>query len=210
MYEFFVSLWERLPDRVLVERIEKGDFAGVLSGFGGLKEKGFRAGLNAISAYGATIRERVVEDVLEELSVDRTRIRNGTGHADLKPPYEGLYKRKRGGDSVLEVRRFYRKAGLIPDEAIPEPADYLTVELDFMRQLCFREEALWRNGGDVRRVIALEGEFLSKHLGVWVDSFCKAVIEHGSTGFFRGIALLLDAFSRVEKKWLQYLAREQG
>ena len=141
VYELFVSVWERLPDRILLDRIKNGDFPGLLSGFGGLRDKGFRRGLDAISAYGSTIRKRAAKEVLEEPlgRPDEDTQRNGPSRREtsLRGP---LHEHKEvRGNSVLEVQRFYRKAGLVPDEAVPEPADYLCVELDFMRQLCLRE-----------------------------------------------------------------------
>ena len=63
----------------------------------------------------------------------------------MNPPYESLYKKGAGfGDSVLGLKRFYRRVGLLPDETVSDSADYLCVELDFMRQLCLREESLRR------------------------------------------------------------------
>ncbi len=158
------------------------------------------------------IRERPDEDVLTELAVDRTRILRGTGHAHMKPPYEGLYRKgARFGDSVLGLRRFYRKAGLVPDETVSNSADYLCVELDFMRQLCRREEALRLREGEVEqsiaktiaKTIALEKEFLRMHLGNWVGEFCSAVEKYASTDFYRGFALILDVYIRMDRKWLE-------
>ena len=154
------------------------------------------------SSYSDEIGRRQEAELLTELSVDRTKILRGTGHPDLKPPYEGLYAREKGmGDSVLEVRRFYRKAGLLPDEAVPEPADFLCVELDFMRQLCLREQEEWSSGGAAAETIALQREFLAEHLGRWVGDFCRALQAHGITGFYRGIGLILGAFVRTELEW---------
>ena len=160
-----------------------------------------------------TIRERPDEDVLKELAVDRTRILRGTGHADMKPPYEGLYRKDaRFEDSVLGLMKFYRKAGLVPDETVTDAADYLCVELDFMKQLCLREQTLRLREGDIRETIAqtlvLEEEFLRVHLGDWIGEFCSAVEKHASTDFYRGFALILDAHIRMDRKWLGSLIKQ--
>jgi TorA maturation chaperone TorD len=157
------------------------------------------------------MRERPEEDILTELAVDRTTILRGTGHADMKPAYEGLYRKgARFEDSVLGVRRFYRKAGLVPDETVGESADYLCVELDFMKQLCLREEVLRLREGEVEEAIAktiartieLQEQFLRVHLGNWAGEFCGAVEKYASTDFYRGFALILDAYIRMDRKWL--------
>ena len=104
------------------------------------------------------------------------------------------------------MRRFYRKAGLVPDETVTEAADYLCVELDFMKQLCLRERTLYLREGEPEQLIAqsigLEEEFLRMHLGAWIGAFCSAVVKHASTDFYRGFALILDAYIRVEKAYV--------
>jgi len=211
-YDLLIAGFEHLPSRDLLLKIKNGELQHFLMGWRELGDNGFRSGLDMISSYQTAARERAEDEILAELSVDRTGILRGTGHAYMKPPYEGLY-RKRGalGDSVLEVNRFYRRAGLLPDEAVLEPADYLCVELDFMKQLCLREERLQRQEKDekaIAQTITLQEEFLRLHLGQWVGEFCSAVKNHASTDFYRGLALILDAYIRLETKWLRSLVRQ--
>jgi putative dimethyl sulfoxide reductase chaperone len=202
-YGLLGAVFGRIPDTELIVRIRAGEFERMLEGCAQLAHEGFRSGLGLIVSYTAGIQGRPDQEVLTELSVDRTGILRGTGHPDLKPPYEGLYTKKTGmGDSVLEVRRFYRKEGLLPDESVPEPADFLCVELDFMRQLCMREHAERSKGTAVAATIAAEREFLERHLGHWVGDFCKVVKARALTGFYKGMGLVLNAFVRTEMEWL--------
>jgi TorA maturation chaperone TorD len=216
-YNLLVAVFESLPDRALLAKIRDGEFERLLTRYRGLGEQGIQAGLDRISTFRIAIRERPEEEVLTELAVDRTRILRGTGHTDMKPPYEGLYKKGvRFEDSVLGLRRFYRKAGLVPDETVSDSADYLSVELDFMRQLCRREESLHLREGEagepvtktIVRTIALQEEFLRLHLGSWVKEFCSAVGKHASTDFYRGVARILDAYIRMDRQWLESLIRQ--
>ena len=216
-YDLLVKIFELLPGQDLLAKIRDGEFERLLASHRELGEKGIRAGLDRISSYQLTARERPDEDVLTELAVDRTKILRGTGHPDMKPPYEGLYRKgARFEDSVQGLRRFYRKAGIVPDETVSDSADYLCVELDFMRQLCLREEALRLGEEEVEettattiaKTIELEEEFLRKHLGNWVGEFCSAVEEHASTDFYRGFALILDAYIRMDRKWLTSLVAQ--
>lgn len=202
LYGLLGAVFGRIPDLDLIGRIRAREFECMFERCAELADEGFRSGLRLLSSYSDEIGRRQEAELLTELSVDRTKILRGTGHPDLKPPYEGLYAREKGmGDSVLEVRRFYRKAGLLPDEAVPEPADFLCVELDFMRQLCLREQEEWSSGGAAAETIALQREFLAEHLGRWVGDFCRALQAHGITGFYRGIGLILGAFIRTELEW---------
>ncbi len=207
-YDLLVGVFDLLPGPDLLGKIKSGEKQHVLASCRESGVEGFRSGLDLISFYQSAIRERPDEEVLTELSVDRTRILRGTGPADMLPPYEALYKKRdRFGDSALEVKRFYRRAGLLPDETVRESADYLCVELDFMRQLCLREEAPGLSEGEARQTVALEEEFLRVHLGNWVEDFCSAVEKHALTDFYRGFGLILGAYIRTDKKWLMYLAR---
>ena len=203
-YHLLVAVFDHLPGGELLGKIRSGELGRFLLSGSELKDKGFRVGLRLMISYESAIRAKPDDEVLTELSVDRTQILRGTGHADMKPPYEGLYiKRERFVDSVLDVKRFYRRAGLLPDEAVSEAADYLCVELDFMKQLCLQEEAQSLNGGaETRETAALAEEFVRVHLGAWVADFCRAVEKYARTDFYRAFGLILDAFIRTEREWL--------
>jgi len=202
-YDVLVAVFRHLPDRDLLMRIERGDFQDFFARCCELENGTLNSGVALLNSYQGSIRGRPEGEVLTELSVDRTKIFRGTGHEDLKPPYEGLYTRKQSmGDSVLEARRSYRKAGLMPDETVHESPDYLCVELDFMKQLCLREQDQWRHDGGVKETITQEEEFLREHLGTWVGDFCRAVAKHGLTDFYKGFSLILDAFVSMDREWL--------
>jgi TorA maturation chaperone TorD len=209
LYDLLVAVFRHLPDRALLSRIGRGEFQGYLARCCELENGRFNAGLDLLTSYQSRIRGRPDEEVLTELSVDRTKILRGTGHPDLRPPYEGLYRsRKSMGDSVLEIRRFYRKAGLLPDETMGESPDYLCVELDFMKQLCLREQDRWLHDTDLRETVTQEKEFLTEHLGHWVGDFARAVERHALTDFYRGFSLILDAFVAMDKEWLEEFSRK--
>jgi TorA maturation chaperone TorD len=209
LYELLVTVFRRLPDHDLLEKIGKGDFQHLLVRFSELDNDRLNSGVRLLTAYRSSLQGRAEEEVLTELSVDRTRILRGTGHPDLKPPYEGLYRRRKEmGDSLLEIIRFYRAAGLLPENTNQESADYLLVELDFMKQLCLRERKTWLNNGGLKETITHEETFLKEHLGRWAGDFCLAVEKHGATDFYKGFSLILDGFLMMEKEWLARISRQ--
>jgi TorA maturation chaperone TorD len=203
IYDLLVAVFRHLPDRDLLMRIERGDFQKFFARCCELENGRLNSGVDLLNSYQSGIRGRAEGEVLTELSVDRTKLLRGTGHEDLKPPYEALYVGKKSmGDSVLAVRRSYRKAGLLPDETVHESPDYLCVELDFMKQLCLREQTQWLHDGRIKETIRQEEEFLREHLGNWVGDFCRAAAKHGLTDFYKGLSLILDAFVGMDKEWL--------
>lgn len=208
-YELLVAVFRRLPDSDLLVKIGRGEFQNLLVRCCELENDRLNSGVQLLTSYRSAVQDRVEEEVLMELSVDRTRILRGTGHPDLKPPYEGLYRRTTGmGESVLEIRNFYRLAGLLPDETNQEAADYLLVELDFMKQLCLREQEQWLNEAGLKETISQEERFLVDHLGHWVGDFCSAVQKHALTDFYRGFSLILDGFVALDREWVTQLSRQ--
>jgi TorA maturation chaperone TorD len=203
IYDLLLGIFSHLPDQQLLGKIRGDDLKNVLNTLSELNSARCRSGLDLIHSYQAAIKSTPDDEVLTELSVDRTKILRGTGHSSLKPPYEGLYKEGRDvGQSLLEVKRCYREAGMLPDETVHEPPDYICVELDFMKQLCLKEQAQWRSEGDVLKVIGTEETFLTEHLGSWVGEFCQQVERHALTDFYRGFALILEAVVLTDMQYL--------
>lgn len=206
VYDLLVGVFGHLPDEAFLTRIEGEGLQSFLDSCSAIGGRGFKPGVEHIHRYRSGMSGRPRHEILEELSVDRTGILRGTGHKDLSPPYEGLYKsRKNSGDILLEIKRSYRKAGLMPDDSIRESPDFLCLELDFMKQLCLRERDEWLSQKETRESVAHQEAFLREHLGSWVGQFCREAAKHARTDFFRGFALILDAFIAKEMSFLRDL-----
>jgi len=206
IYDLLLGIFSYLPDQQLLSKIRGDDLKNALNALSQLNSARCGSGLDLIDSYQSSIKFRPDDEVLIELSVDRTKILRGTGHPDLKPPYEGLYKAGRDvGQSLLEVKRFYRESGMLPDETVHEPPDYICVELDFMKQTCLKEQDLWNSEGDVLKVIAIEEAFLTEHLGSWVGEFCQQVERHALTDFYRGFAVIMEAVVLTDMQYMRRL-----
>ena len=146
--------------------------------------------------------------VMAKTLVDRTKILRGTGHKELKPPHEGCYKEDCDiGSAAIKVRSFYRSAGMLPDESIPESPDYLCVELDFMKNLCHKEKEQWLSGEDASETLELEMCFLTEHLGCWMGDFCSVTKKHALTDFYRGFCTILDEVIEMDLEYLKALPK---
>jgi len=197
MYTLIVGLFNQLPDEDLLKKIETREFENLFREF---------SGVAYIKAYRLRMEKNPPETILTELSVDRTRILRGTGPADLKPPHEGCYKWDCDlGSAAIQVKCFYRKAGLLPVATVCESPDYLCVQLDFMRQLCQQEHNLRSSSPDVTEIIACQEAFLKKHLGSWVGDYCEQVQKHALTDLYRGVASILNDFITRDMKYLKNL-----
>ena len=203
VYELLVGVFGCLPDEAFLMRIGGEGVQSFLDSCSTIEGKGFKPGVEHIHHYLSLIKGRPRHEVLEELSVDRTGMLRGTGHRDLRPPYEGLYTpKKNAGDILLEIKRSYRRAGLMPDDSINESPDFLCLELDFMKQLCLRERDEWLSQKETRETVSHQEAFLREHLGSWVGQFCGESAKHARTDFFRGFSLILQAFISKETSYL--------
>ena len=101
------------------------------------------------------------------------------------------------------MKSFYRAAGLLPDENVHESLDFLFIELDFMKNLCLREQEQWSSDVDATETVTTEGTFLREHLGSWVGEFCSVAGEYALTDLYRGLVEILNAVIDLEMKYLQ-------
>ncbi len=110
-------------------------------------------GLNSIKEYISALRGRPLDEALSELGVEHTRIFRGRKREyGPPPPYESVYmdNGRVMGETTVRIKAEYAKAGLaIPGNHKGEMADYIGLEMDFMRHLCSAEADAWL-GNDAR------------------------------------------------------------
>ena len=159
---------------------------------------------NALRCYVEEVEGKNDEEVLRELSVDRTQLLRGVVDGGALPPYESLYTSAKAEDSCLSVAEAYRRAGLGVDESTHEPPEYIGCELGFMLALCEREAEARARGDDelVADCIAAQKSFLAGHLGRWAGKYANAMAINARTGFYRGMGLLLGKFMEEESTLL--------
>lgn len=197
MYALMVRIINRLPDENLLNEIKSREFENLFEQF---------SGVPYLKTYRYRVENNPAEAILDELSVDRTRILRGTGPAELKPPHEGCYKLDGDlGSAAIQVKRFYRSAGIVPHETVCESPDYLCVQLDFIKQLCQQEHHLRSANQNVDETIKCQDEFLKKHLGCWVINYCEQVQKHALTDFYRGMTMILKDFIKKDMEYLNVM-----
>jgi TorA maturation chaperone TorD len=210
-YGFFQTYFISIPDIDLVREIATEKFVHFLDACCGTGNINFKRGCACIKTYCSDIESRNPDDVLNELSVDRTRLLRGTYDKKLKPPYESLYiPCFSAGDVITSLTVDYRKAGILPDEDTGEMPDYIGIELDFMCQLCIREMNKWLNDGNTVDILNLELDFLVNHSGRWLPDYCSQAGSEAATDFYRGVLIFLDAFIDTEIKYLEEIKRTGG
>lgn len=101
----------------------------------------------------------------------------------------------------------YRRLGLEPGG--PEPADHLSVELEYLAALVSREAAAWEAGAEgVVEIRAQERRFLQTHPGRWVPELVACIRQHHPEGVYAAAAEALESFVQHEADLTAVLLRD--
>ena len=166
-----------LPDAGLVKRLNNLDAS--------------RGGLYAdIVKYCPKISD------IDSLIIDYTKLFVGP-YGLLAPPYGSMYLEDNGrvmGDSTMEARNRYAEEGL--DICLKEAPDHITIELEFMYFLIFKEIEATNNNdlNNTSRYQEKQSAFLENHLGAWVPDFAGKVEANAQTEFYKNIAQVTKSF----------------
>lgn len=114
-----------------------------------------------------------------------------------------LYEVEYGNSAIFQeshklgdLAGFYRAFGLQLSKEHSERADHITVELEFLCFLCFKEAYACSRGEMDRAEACREAQrtFLKEHLGRWAFAFAKRTAKSAGRGFYSDAAISLEAF----------------
>ena len=104
---------------------------------------------------------------------------------------------------MTDLTAFFRAFGL--ELAEKERIDHISVELEFMHALTFKEAyAQVHHGPEKARLCRVaQRKFLQDHLARWAPMFAKLLKEKAGGGYFAGVASLTEAFISEEVAMLR-------
>ena len=149
-------------------------------------------GFAMLDEWVADNRDREVDAVQRELEREYTRLFVGPRPPVL--PHETYYREDADflGEGVADVEESYAAVGWEPAEEYPEEADFIAVELAFLRHLVERQ----RGGEEV--AFGYERVFLDEHLLPWVDPFLAELREEADPGLFLAAGLVFRGLLSFE------------
>ncbi len=118
--------------------------------------------------------------------------------------YGGHYARDRLR-TMEELVRFYNFFGLRLSPGLMP--DHITVELEFMHYLAFKEVDAAGSGGDVESYLQAQKDFLDRHLGSWLPQLQAALGAQRPLPFYRALVRLATRFVECDRR---YLGRPEG
>lgn len=163
----------------------------------------------ASEAAGPVSRMAAYADGLQdfsELRIEFSRLFVGP-YGRLAPPYGSAYLddgTTMMGDSTMDAADRYREAGLVMADTFTEAPDHIVAELEFLCFLVGKEiDALGAETDDVPQAFLLrQKEFLTRHLGAWIEPFSEKIALHATSLFYQNLAM---ATRIIVKEDIDYL-----
>jgi len=170
--------------------------AGLNAALAGLGGETARQKLDSLLKHLAAIEQWVSTEcahwTLSDLQAEHRRVFSNVITLDC-PPYETLF----GNDHVFgqahmmaDIAGFYKAFGLELSRDIHERLDHLSVELEFMHFLAYKESYARCHDGPEKTQIVVDAQkkFVKEHIGRWVPLFSRMLMKKADTGFFRYMA----------------------
>lgn len=123
------------------------------------------------------------------------------------PPYETLF----GNDHVFaqahvmgDIAGFYKAFGVELSKDIHERMDHLSVELEFMHFVAYKESYARCHDGVEKTQIVVDAQkkFVKEHVGRWVPMFAKMLVRKADYGLYRYMADLTADWMDFEVSYL--------
>ncbi len=109
------------------------------------------------------------------------------------PPYETQYEFPhvfQQTQALADIAGFYRAFGLQISYSAGERLDHITVELEFMGFLAYKQAYAMAHHGQEQVQICLDTlrRFMEEHLGRWVPTFATRLARKAGEGFYKELA----------------------
>ena len=158
-----------------------------------------------VAALLAALVEHTRDTDTSHLQSQHRRIFSHVVSADC-PPCETLYTARhvfQETADLSDIAGFYRAFGL--QLAGKERPDHITVELEFMHFLTYKEAYAFSHHGSAKARLCREAErkFLRDHLGRWAARFGQRLAQKAGSGYYGCVACLLEAWVSAEMDFLR-------
>ncbi len=122
------------------------------------------------------------------------------------PPYETQYDSAHifeQSQELADIAGFYKAFGLEIDENAQERLDHISIELEYMYFLAYKEAYARGNHGAEKVDICVDAQkkFLEEHLGKWAFHFAKLFRKKIKKGFYTELTNLMGAFLSSDMDW---------
>lgn len=203
---YLLLSWSLLypEDDEFLDYLQSGEFVedgrsaleGLANGLGGLGGERARSKLAGLAAHfdaiDAWVTTECVNWQLADLQSEHRRVFSNVITLDC-PPYETLF----GNDHVFaqahvmgDIAGFYKAFGVELSRDVHERMDHLSVELEFMHFVAYKESyARCHDGAEKTQIVVdAQKKFVKEHIGRWVPLFARMLVRKADYGFYRHLA----------------------
>ncbi len=187
-----------------VEYVQSGEFVedgraaieGLVNALDGIGGERARNKLATISRHFDQVESWVstegVNWQLSDLQAEHRRVFSNVITLDC-PPYETLF----GNDHVFgqahvmgDIAGFYKAFGVELSRDIHERLDHISVELEFMHLITYKESyARCHDGAEKTQIVTdAQKKFVKDHIGRCIPMFAKMLVRKADYGFYRHMA----------------------
>jgi TorA maturation chaperone TorD len=217
---YLLISWSMLypEDEEFLDYLQSGEFVQdgrssveslqtALDGVGGERAKGKLASITqSLDQIERWVSSECVNWQLSDLQAEHRRVFSNVITLDC-PPYETLF----GNDHVFgqshvmgDIAGFYKAFGVELSRDIHERLDHLSVELEFMHFLAYKESyARCHDGAEKTQIVVdAQKKFVKEHIGRWVPLFARMLAKKADSGFFKLMAELASDWMEFEASYL--------
>lgn len=213
-YAFLEMHFMTLPDEDFIHQMRNRDLVNAFSALTTDPEINpeLAEGSRKMARFLEGMRDVPASSLAQTLGIDRTRLYRGvSGSFGPPPPYEAAWVgHDRGAETVLgKLMTTYRGAGLALGEDSKERADYIGIEIDYLRHMALQEAEAWERDDiqTVADVVRKERMFVEV-ANEWMPRFIDKAIEFAQTDFYRGHMQMLRGFLADEMERLLGMMNE--
>ena len=193
-YAFLYRMYLEEPPRELADDLVNERFSiPLLTSLDKELSEGFRL----LNEFREKSKDESVDELHEDLVDEYTLLFIGPHRLPVLPYESWWVDGKLMGESLLKVKRDYRKEGIVKARDYAEPEDHIAFELKFMHYLC-EEELAAVNGERLKECLNTQKDFLTDHILIWVPDFCDALYKCELSEFYKCIAKLTKGFFLFE------------
>jgi len=201
LYHWFAMAFFAPPTMEQVQDMQRGKAASLLNALQACY--GAEIGIQSMRSLLASGRTAIVT---AGLGVAYARLFCGAGGHETASPYRSVYSSGNGllcQEATAEMERVLRQHRLRLDEAVMEPSDHLSVQLEVMSQLALRfGEASEQESDRLPSLRTEQVAFLSNQLLSWLPDFSLRVIDLDAQGFYAGLASVLLCVAQQDLAYL--------
>jgi len=194
-----------VPDPAFYEAVREGAFAAQVS------DNVVRLPYAFALADGEAARQQLGEVAgHQELQSEYIRLFDVGTPRPPCPLYGGEYKKGGRKGTMEELIRFYNYFGLRPSPRSRDMPDHVTIELEFMHFLTFREVTALHHQQDRTSYLRAERDFLERHLCAWVPRLVERLRRQQPHPFYAALSRLAEAFLAADLRYLEGLLQANG